>query len=577
MEKRDIIATLGEIALLLELKGENVFKVRAYTNAARALAGMDEDIVALIESGELGQRKGFGKALVAKLGELVGTGKLEYLEELRSEFPPSLLELIEIPGLGPKKIKLFYDELGVDSVDKLEAGCRDGSVAELPGCGEKTAEKLLAGIARRREYASLFLYAEARLAADQLLADLVQLPELNRIEVAGSLRRYKEITKDLDLIGATDKPQAVMDAFVALPAVKEVVAQGETKSTVILESGIQADLRLVPDETYPFALHHFTGSKDHNVAMRGRALKRGQKISEWGLFDTTEGERLIPCRDEAEFFDQLGLRFIPPELREDMGEIERAEEHDFPRLVEPSDYRGSLHCHTHASDGAGSIEELAAYAHGLGHRFLGITDHSRSSFQADGLDDERLLSQVERIKIVRQGLPSDFTLFAGVECDIMPDGRLDYEDDVLEQLDYVIIAVHSAFSRPEDKMTQRVVRAIEHPCSRILAHPTGRLLLRRDAYAIDMDRIIDAAAANNVVIELNCHPRRLDMDWRLWRRARAKGVLCSLDADVHAVEGFAHLEQGVGFCRKGWLRAEDVVNCWEPERLVELFGGVDQK
>jgi DNA polymerase (family 10) len=570
--RKQAVALLEEIALLLELKGENPFKIRAYTNGARALGTLDGDFEALVRSGDLAKVKGFGKALVEKLAEFVETGELGYLNDLRSEFPETLGELMRLNGVGPKKVKLFYEDLGIATVAELEDACKDGRVAALPGCGQKTADKIVAAIARSREHDGLFHYEQARAAADRVMDTLAALPQVQRIELAGSLRRFKEVTKDVDILASAADPGPVMAAFAAMPEIQTMLAQGETKSSAIFRNGIQCDLRIVDDEIFANALHHFTGSKDHNVAIRGRAIELGMKVSEWGLFaERGEGER-IPCADEAALFKHLGLSMIPPELRENLGEIEAAEHGELPaQLVTEDDYRGVLHCHSHASDGSDSIEALAAHAIEAGHAYLGITDHSVSSFQANGLSAERLLAQVEQVRAVQESVGDSLTLFAGVECDIKTDGSLDYEDDVLAALDYFVISVHNAFSRPEPEMTARVIRAMEHPGAKILAHPTGRLLLRRDAYAIDLDKIIDAAAANGVAIELNCNPFRMDMDWRHWHKARDRGVACSLNPDAHALVQFDYVRNGIGFCRKGWLTADDVLNCWPTERVRDFF------
>ncbi len=568
MNKKAVIAALEEIALLLELKGENPFKIRAYTNAARTLRNLDQDLDELVQAGELGNLKGFGDALVGKISELVTTDQLEYLNDLRAEFPPSLQDLLTIPGLGPKKIKLFYMELGVDSIDALADACADGSVAALPGCGDKTAAKLLDAIERVRAHAGLFLFAQARAAADQVAAELRRCPELKRLEVAGSLRRFKEMTKDADLLGAAAQPGPVMQAFVDLPFVQTVLGHGETKSSVVLNNGLQVDLRLVPENVFPYALHHFTGSKDHNIAMRRRAGDKGRKLSEWGLFEADDSR--VPCRREADIFAALELHYIPPELREGAGEIEHAEQAPCPDLVELSDYRGSLHNHSTASDGAESIENLIAHARELGHRMLAVTDHSRASFQANGLDEDRLQAQVDRINALQADL-ADFTLFSGIECDIKTDGELDLDDAILQAVDLVIVSVHSAFTRSEEEQTARVIRAIEHPQTNILAHPTGRLLPRREPYNINLDKVIDAAIANHVALELNCQPSRLDLPWNVWRRARDKGLRCSLNPDAHSLDDFRHVEYGIGFARKGWLTADDIINCWPPERLQNFL------
>jgi DNA polymerase (family 10) len=571
ISRKDAVAVLEEIAMWLDLQGANPFKIRAYTNAARALPGLDGDFEELVRTGDLKKEKGFGKALVEKLQQLVETGTLDYLEDLRAEFPPTLPLVMKLNSVGPKKVKLFYEELNVTSVDELEVACKDGRIAALPGCGERTASKILASISRARESESLFLYFTARKTADLVIGNLRELPQVQRIELAGSLRRFKEVTKDVDMIASSAEPAAVMDHFVSLPEVTTILNHGSTKSSVILANGMQADLRIVNDAVFPFALHHFTGSKDHNVAMRGRAIKMGMKVSEWGLFDTSGDEDvLIPCADEPEFFKKLGLHFVPPEIRENMGEIEHAESADFPELVPDGAYRGVLHCHSHASDGSDTIQALVGHAQSFGHEYLAITDHSKSSFQANGLSPERLHAQIDSICELRKGL-KDFTLFAATECDIMTDGTLDYDDDLLNRLDFTVVSVHNAFSRPLEEQTARIIRAMEHPKARILAHPTGRILLRRDAYQIDLDRILDAAIANGVAIEFNCNPSRMDLDWRLWHKARDRGVICSLNPDAHALRHFDFIRPGLGFCRKGWLTKDDIINCWPTERLTTFL------
>ncbi len=567
VERRIVIKALEEIALLLQLKGENPFKVRAYENAARSLNAIDEDLATLVAGGKLAEVQGVGKALVDKIGELVTTGRLEYLETLKAEFPEGLLDLLTVPGLGPKKVKLFYDALGICSVVELEAACRDGRIAALKGCGEKTALKIIDSIERAREHAKLFLFRQARSTAAMLIEELRLLPMLDRLEMAGSLRRYKEVTKDIDLVGSTANPEPVMKAFVQLGGVSSIIAHGRTKSSILLNNNLQVDLRLVEPHQFVTAFHHFTGSREHNVALRSRALKMNLRLSEWGLFrlaeDGTEGEQLC-CHNEQDIYRHLGLNFVPPELREDMGEVLAAAEDQLPVAAPFSGYLGSLHNHTRASDGSNSIAELVEYALSMRHQYLGITDHSVSSFQANGLSAERLIEQVDEIRRYQKELGDCFSLLAGVECDIHTDGTLDYADDILDQLDYCIVAVHNAFSRTREEQTRRIVRAIEHPRSRILAHPSGRLLLRRDAYDIDMDRIIDAAAVNRVAIEFNCHPMRLDMDWRFWQKAKRKGVICSLNPDAHSLTNFDYIEDGLAFCRKGWLEPEDILNFWPP-------------
>lgn len=581
MNKAGIAAVLTDIATLLELKGENPFKVRAYVTGARVIEAMgEEEIAERIAAETLGEVKGLGEALVQKITELHRTGKLEFHEKLKASLPPGLVELLEIPGVGPKKIRALHEQLGVDSIAKLAAACREGKVAELAGFGEKTQTKILEGIANREAYGRRHLWWHAWTAAEPILAGLRALPQVEQAEHAGSLRRRMETVGDLDFLVATRDPQPVADWFVRWPGVKEVTAHGETKASVRLWSGLQADLRLVPPEQFVFALHHFTGSKDHNVQMRHRALGRGLSMSEWGLVPA-EGEgtakekaeqagRRTDIRTEEQLFEALGLRFIPPELREGMGEIEAAEAGPLPRLVEEGDIRGAFHNHTTESDGHNTLEEMTRAAEALGWEYLGIADHSKSSVQARGLDETRLLAQVEKIRALNAAGKFKTHVFAGTECDILPDGRLDFADDVLAQLDYVVASVHSAFRQPREEMTQRILRAIEHPQVTMLGHLTGRLLLERPGYDVDVERVIDAAIAHGVIIELNASPWRLDLDWRHWRRAAERGLLCAINPDAHATDQLGYVRTGVAAARKGWLTREQILTT-RPLAAVQAY------
>ncbi len=581
MNKAGIAAVLTDIATLLELKGENPFKVRAYVTGARVIEAMgEEEIAERIAAETLGEVKGLGEALVQKITELHRTGKLEFHEKLKASLPPGLVELLEIPGVGPKKIRALHDQLGVDSIAKLAAACREGKVAELAGFGEKTQTKILEGIANREAYGRRHLWWHAWTAAEPILAGLRALPQVEQAEHAGSLRRRMETVGDLDFLVATRDPQPVVDWFVRWPGVKEITAHGETKASVRLESGLQADLRLVPPEQFVFALHHFTGSKDHNVQMRHRALGRGLSMSEWGLVPA-EGEgtakekaeqagRQTDIRTEEQLFTALGLRFIPPELREGLGEIEAAEAGPLPRLVEESDIRGAFHNHTTESDGHNTLEEMTRAAEALGWEYLGIADHSKSSVQARGLDETRLLAQVDKIRALNATGKFKTHVFAGTECDILPDGRLDFAEDVLAQLDYVVASVHSAFRQPREEMTQRILRAIEHPHVTMLGHLTGRLLLERSGYEVDIERVIDAAIAHGVIIELNASPWRLDLDWRHWRRAAERGLLCAINPDAHATDQLGYVRTGVAAARKGWLTREQILTT-RPLAAVQAY------
>jgi DNA polymerase (family 10) len=583
MDKSEITDILEEIAVLLELKGENPFKARAYTNAARVLDSYEGDIAQLVAEDRIEELPGIGEALHQKITELVKTGHLKYYEDLRASIPEGLLAMMDIPSLGAKKIKVLHEKLGITSVAELEAACQAHKVRELAGFGAKTEEKLLAGIAQARDYSALFVYAEAWSWAEEIREALRDHEDVIQLSVGGSLRRGKEVVKDLDFVASSRKPQEVMDYFVALPWVKTVTNHGPTKSSVILKTGIAVDLRVVSDKEYPYALHHFTGSKEHNVAMRQRAISQGKKMSEWGLFEIGAGKKtkahdedksegkLIPCRTEEEIFADLGLQYIPPELRENMGEIEAAEKRQIPRLIEWTQLRGTFHCHTTASDGKNSLAEMAGEAHEIGLDYLGIADHSKSSFQANGLNEQRLAEQIELIADYNAKNPG-FLVFAGSEVDILKDGKLDFPDKTLAKLDYVVASVHNAMSQDEETMTARVIRAMENEYVTMLGHATGRVLLQREAYKINLEKIIDCAARTGTWIELNCSSWRMDMDWRWWHRARDKGVKCVINPDAHRISQFAMLRHGVTMARKGWLRREDVMNTMSLADMRKTLG-----
>jgi DNA polymerase (family 10) len=576
MTKNEIADVLQEIGMLLELKGENPFKVRAYQTGARALEAIEEaELTRLIQAEELKTVKGIGDALSQKITELHTTGKLEFFEKLKASVEPGLVELVQIPGLGPKKIRALRDKLGVTNIATLTKACQDGSVAALDGFGEKTAEKILAGIKNREAYGKRHLWWDAWEIAGPIVAGLRKLPQVSQAESAGSLRRGMETVGDLDFLVAATDVAPVVAWFTQLPQVKEVTAQGETKASVRFESGLQADLRIVPEDQFVFALHHFTGSKDHNVQMRSRAQGRGLSLSEWGLVpaegEGTAKEKAEAARtkkktgkdkitNETELFKALGLHFIPPELREGMGEIEEAEKGELPRLVELGDLRGAFHNHTNASDGRNTLNEMTAAAEKLGWDYLGIADHSKSSYQANGLSEERLIQQLNEIRALNASKKFKTHVFAGVECDILTDGKLDYDDATLAKLDYVVASVHNAFTQDEATMTARIIRAIEHTRTTMLGHLTGRILLRREGYRVDTAKVIDAAIAHGVVIELNASPYRLDMDWRHWRKAAERGLVCAINPDAHETAGLQEVRAGINSARKGWLTKENILN-----------------
>jgi DNA polymerase (family 10) len=576
MDKDAVAAILTEIGTLLELKGENPFKTRAYHNAARTLEGLGEPLEKVVQEQRLGDIKGIGDALQEKITTLVTTGQLPYYTSLKASVPAGLVEMLDLQGLGPKKLKKLHDELGIDTLEKLEAGCRDGKVADLEGFGEKSQSKILEAIAYRRQFASRYRLADALKAAEPILESLRQHPDVIRCSTAGSLRRWKEVIGDIDFLASSQRPSEVIEYFVQQPGIQNVLAKGETKASVILPEGIQADLRVVADAEFPYALAYFTGSKEHNIVMRQRAISRGLRLNEYGLFRSKEETRdpalRVVCHDESEIFEKLGLQYVPPELREDQGEFAASEKEELPRLIEWTDLRGSLHNHSHWSDGRDMLDAIVERAEELGLSYWAITDHSRASFQANGLDTQRLQLQLQAIGEINKKLAAegrDFRLLTGSEVDVLKDG-LDFDDGVLAQLDVVVASIHVP-SSDEAENTKRMLRAIENPYVHMIGHATGRLLLERDAYKINVGAIIDACAATGTWIELNASPYRLDLDWRHWHQAISKGVKCVINCDAHRLDHFNWLRLGAGVARKGWITRKDVINAMSLEELKKAL------
>jgi DNA polymerase (family 10) len=570
MDKKEAAAILEQIAVLLEIKGENPFKSRAYENAARAILATSEDLAQLVESGEIRNLKGIGEAISEKITELVTTGKLPYYDNLKASTPPGLLEMTAIAGFGPKKIKKVYDELGIKTIPELEAAARENRLAALDGFGARTEEKILQGIEFLKKHKERHLFHHTEAAALPLFEAVKNHPKIIRAELAGSLRRKRETIKDIDIVASARDKDAddIMDFFTTRPEVDVVTGKGSTKSSVILKSGINADLRIVTDKQFPYALHHFTGSAEHNIAMRGRANKMGMKMSEYGLF---RGEdKLVPCKDETGIFAALGLAYIPPELREDNGEIEAAAENKIPKLVELADLRGILHCHSTFSDGRDTIEAMARATRDMGYQYFGLCDHSQIVVYAQGLTPERVKEQHAAVDELNRKL-APFKIFKGTEVDILNDGSLDYPDEVLASFDFVVASIHSHLNMSQEEATKRILKAIKNPHVTILGHPTGRLLLGRDGYPLDMYKVIDAAAQHGVAIELNAHPYRLDIDWRYCKYAKEKGVLISINPDAHDVDGLRDLRYGVGIGRKGWLEKENILNAMPLQKIERYF------
>ncbi|MBX7210089.1 MAG: DNA polymerase/3'-5' exonuclease PolX [Verrucomicrobiaceae bacterium] len=563
MTAADAADVFEKIALLLEIKGENPFKIRAYRTGAEVVEGYAGDIMRLAAENQLGGIKGIGEALRDKLHEMATTGRLGFFEELKAEFPPGIFELFHIQGLGPKGIKQLHDELGVGSVADLKRAIESGAAAQLAGFGEKKAAKILEGIAFRAEHVSEYRQDQVMPVVEAVLGALRAHPAVSRAEICGSYRRGKEVVHDLDFLAATKKPGEVIDAFVALPLVETVIAKGGTKASVRVAHGLQCDLRAVESGEFPFALNYFTGSKEHNVALRQRALTFGWSLNEYALShaEGRKGKAIPPVHDEADLYRALGLDWPDPELRENTGEIEAAGRGELPRLVLLENLRGVFHNHTTASDGRATLEEMAAAAQELGLQYLGIADHSRSSFQANGLDATRLKKQIKQIRGLNETFDDGFRIFAGSEVDILKDGALDFGDEVLAQLDYVVASVHNLFNLPEAEQTKRIIKAIENPHVTMLGHVTGRLLCQRPGYAVNIADIIDAAAETGTIIEINASPWRLDMDWRWWKLAKERGVKTSINPDAHSVHGLKDVVFGVRIARKGWLTRKDVINC----------------
>ncbi len=582
MDKNEVAKLLEQVATLLELKeGSSVFEVRAYENAARAVSSLDGDIEELTRAGKLKGTPGLGTTIIKRIEELITTGKMAFHDELVSDTPAIKLEMTRIPGVGPKKVNAIYNQLHVNSLAELVQVCQEHKVAELPGFGKKTEDKILQGIAFLAQHADRHLYSEAEEQARLIQQALSAMPGIVRMQVAGSLRRRRETVKDIDMVisvadDAGEEVRAkIMDVFTNQPGVQAITGKGPTKSSVVLANGINMDLRVVGDSQFPYTLHHFTGSKEHHIPLRRRALSMNMTINDYGLFQGKEPapENLVPCKDEVEIYAALGLDYIEPELREDMGEIEAAARHQLPVLVQESDLKGVLHTHSTWSDGHNSIREMVEACLQRGYTYLGMSDHSKAAAYAGGLNEEALKRQHAEIDQLNEEYKGRIRIFKGIECDILRDGTLDFSDEVLATLDFVVASIHSLFNLSQEEQTQRMLRAIANPYVDIVGHPTGRLLLSREGYPLDLDALIDAAAEHGVCIEINAHPSRLDLDWRYLHRARDKGIKIPINPDAHATDGIDVMRYGVYIARKGWLRAGDVLNTMSAENVQAFFQG----
>jgi len=558
LTKADVARALDEVAAMLEITGSNPFRIRAFFNGARAIEDLSGDLNEMVASGALLEVRGIGKSLFADVKSLLETGTFDEYEKLRAQIPPGVLEMLRISGMGPKKVKAVYDKLGIKSIEELEKAGRNGWLAELPGFGEKTQTNILNAISRHRKYAQRFLFSVAWGEASAVLEVVRDVKGVTRAIIGGSLRRCKETIGDVDILATAKDAEPVMQAFVAMPSVSTIVGQGPTKSSVILESGIHVDLRVVHDDEFSAAAHYFTGSKEHNTEVRARAKKQGYKLNEYGLFKEPE-EESVPLADEAALFHKLGLDFIPPEMRENTGEIEAAEAHTLPVLIEVGDVRGTFHCHTNYSDGHATLEEMAHAARALGLEYLGIADHSKTAVYANGLSIEDVKKQRAEIEELNRKL-APFVVFAGIESDILQNGELDYTDDVLASFDYVVASVHGQFTGTEAQMTDRIVAAVSNPFTTMLGHPTGRVLLSRDGYPVNLYKVFEACVEHDTWMEINAHPYRLDLDWRQVKTAKEMGVKFVINPDAHSTKEVAYYTYGVNVARKGWLTKDDVMN-----------------
>ncbi|HSU79514.1 MAG TPA: DNA polymerase/3'-5' exonuclease PolX [Candidatus Angelobacter sp.] len=568
MNKKQIVHFLEEIAIYLEIKGENPFKVAAYRKAALSL---ETDERSLGQIGDLSKLKGIGKGTAAVIQELVETGSSTLLEELREEIPSGLLNLLKIPGLGAKKIAKLHQKLGITDLDSLKLACEKKEVRTLEGFGDITEEKLLKAIGDLTTRPERLPIAYMLTIAGQIEKVLITLDIIEQFSRAGSLRRHRETMKDLDFVIATTAPGTASETLLQTLAVKEVVGHGETKLSLILNDEFQigVDFRFVHPDEFATALHHFTGSKSHNVLMRRLAKSRGEKISEYGV-ETEDGRRLT-FPSESAFFEHFGLAFIPPECREGLDELEQAHKKMPLHLIQENQIKSDLHMHTTSSDGANTLEEMAEAAILKGYEYIAITDHSKSLRVANGLTEERLRAQHQKINELNKKYKGKLHIFSGVEMDILPDGRLDYEDDLLEELDFVIAAIHSSFSQSEDQIMHRLESAMRHPKVRLIAHPTGRIIGRRTVYRVNLERLIDLAAETGTALELNANPHRLDLSAEWLKSSREKGVKVCINTDAHSLDGLDHMSIGVSYGKRAWLSPEDVINTYSLAAFIAFL------
>lgn len=569
MTNKDIATALTDLTTLMELHGEHPYRIRGYAQAARQIDQLREPVADLSARGELESVRSIGSKIGGMIETMIETGELPGLDELREALPEGLFEMTAVPGLGAKRVRSLYEQLGIADLDALAKACASGEIENLRGFGKKTAQSILRGVSFLRRQRGRFPCHTAQTEAEALRAYLSEQPGAMRVAIAGSVRRCAETSEEVVIVASAKDREAFAEAFVHYPGANEMAERDKTKASVVLDSGLRAELRIAEAAAFPQALHHFTGSREHHAAMRQRAKDRGMTLGESGL---SRGDENVHCPDEKALFAALGLHDIPPELREGRGEIERAARGPLPELVAQSDLKGTLHVHTTYSDGRHGVEAMARAAKALGHTYIGICDHSKAAAYAHGLTEDRVRSQWDEIDRVDDAV-AGIRVLKGIEVDILSDGRLDFDDAFLGEFDLVVASVHSKFSMTEKEATERLIRAVQNPHVDILGHPTGRLLLAREGYPVDMRAVIDAATEARTAIEINANPARLDMDWRFLDYAREKGVQIPINTDAHSIEELENMRYGLGIARKGGLTADDVLNARSAENFLTALGG----
>ncbi|WP_367343488.1 DNA polymerase/3'-5' exonuclease PolX [Methanomethylovorans sp.] len=571
MKNAEVVKRLYEMAEMLEFKGENVFKIKAYQKAARHIEELEEDLNVLLKKDELGSIPGVGEAIESKIREMLGTGTFKAYEEIRKTIPEEIEEITAVQGIGPRTAYLLYTKLGVKDLKGLIKAAEEHRIRRIPGMGVKREENILIAAKRQLTEGNIrrFPLGVALPIAEEISRKLADGRTIREVRIAGSIRRWKDVVGDIDLIARSDEPEKAMEAFTCMDNVQEVLEKGTNKGSVIYKGNIQVDLRIVKDDAFGSMLQHFTGSKEHNIKLRKIALAKGLHLSEYGPQDAETGTQ-FPFSAEEQQYEMLGLQFIPPELREDRGEIEAAIENKIPRLIEISDIRGDLHVHSNWSDGKNKMEEMALAAKALGYEYIAITDHSRSSRIANGLSEKRLLDHIRAIEELNENIEGIHVL-SGTECDILPDGTLDYRDELLEQLDIVVAAVHGAVEQDSRTMTKRIIAALENEHVHILAHPTGRKFGKRLPFEMDMEAVMDTALEFGKILEINSSPQRLDLNDKYAMMAMKMGIKLAINTDAHSPGQFANIRYGVGTARRAWIKPADVVNTFDLKKLCKLF------